>query len=101
MVRFDQELEELEQYFRTGADAGCQAAAMEVIGKVKDRAYSSLGDFRTDLNAYLEAVVERNLALSNRDQTEQAWTEALDWLRADYWNRFSFDADIELAAFGR
>ena len=76
VVRFDQELEELEQYFRTGADAGCQAAAMEVIGKVKDRAYSSLGGFRTDLNAYLEAVVERNLALSNRDQAEQAWTEA-------------------------
>ena len=101
VVRFDQELEELEQYFRTGADAGCQAAAMEAIGKVKDRAYSSLGGFRTDLNAYLEAVVERNLALSNRDQTEQAWTEALDWLRADYWNRFLFDADIELAAFGR
>ena len=101
VVRFDQELEELEQYSRTGADDRCQAAAIEVIGKVKDRAYSNLQGFRSDLNAYLEAVVERNRALSNRDQTEQAWFEALDWLRADYWKRFLFDADIELAAFGQ
>jgi hypothetical protein len=101
VVRFDQELEELEQYFRTSADDRCQAAAMEVIGKVKNRAYSNLQGFRADLNAYLEAVAERNRAISNRDQTEQAWTEALDWLRADYWKRFLFDADIELAAFGQ
>ena len=101
VVRFDQELDELEQYFRTGADDRCLAAAMEVIGKVKNRAYASLGSFRDDLNAYLEAVAERNRALSNRDQIEQAWTEALDWLRADYWKRFLFDADIELAAFGQ
>ena len=101
VVRFDQELEELEQYFRSGADDRCQAAVMEVIGKVKGRAYSNLQGFRSDLNAYLEAVVERNRALSNRDQTERAWFEALDWLRADYWNRFLFDADIELAAFSQ
>ena len=101
VVRFDQELEELEQYFRTGGDERCQAAAIEVIGKVKNRAYANLQGFRADLNPYLEAVVERNHALSNRDQTEQAWAEALDWLRADYWKRFLFDADIELAALGQ
>ena len=99
VVRFDQEVGELEQSFRAGGDGACQETAVAMISKVKDRAYHDLGDFRRDLNSYLEAVVQRNQRLPSITEARRAWIEALNWLRADYWERFLFDAAAELAAF--
>lgn len=99
VVRFDQELGELEESFRAGASGLCQETYIAMISKVRDRAYHDLGEFRQDLNAYLEAVNQRNQNLPSAVQARQAWVEALDWLRADYWDRFLFDAATELASF--
>ena len=99
VVRFDQEMEEMEEYFQTCSDDHCQATALEMIAKVKNRAYSNLDAFRVDLNAYFGAMADRNAALAALAEAKQAWTEALGWLRADYWKRFLFDPDTELAAF--
>jgi hypothetical protein len=37
--------------------------------------------------------------LPNLAAAQQAWRAALTWLRADYWQRYRFHAETELAAF--
>jgi hypothetical protein len=52
------------------------------------------------LTAYLEAVRIRYESLPNPAEARQAWTKALDLLRADHWRRYLFDAETDLAPFG-
>ena len=52
-----------------------------------------------DLMEYLDAADQRNSTLPNIEQANQAWAEALGWLRTDYWQRFVFDPEKECAAF--
>jgi hypothetical protein len=49
------------------------------------------------LTVYLEAVRIRNRKLANLAEAWQAWSEALGWLRGEYWRRYLFDPDTELA----
>jgi hypothetical protein len=49
------------------------------------------------LTAYLEAVRIRNQTLPNLNEAKQAWREALQLLREDYWRRYLFDPDTDLA----
>ena len=74
-------------------------AALPMIGKVRQRAYSRFADFRVDLNEYLEAVTEYDLGLGNLPELRQAWMEALGWLGGEYWQRYVFDYEAEAAAF--
>ena len=98
VVRVDQELDEMARGFRDlPGPAG--EAAVDIIGKIRDRTYSDIADFRRDLAAYLETANERNLNLPNRSLALQAWSEALDWLRGEHWQRYLFDASAELAGF--
>ena len=98
VIRFEDELSELEAAFAS-QDDDCRPAALDVIKKVGGRSYSGLEDFRQDLNSYLDAVQQRNRSLPDYSQARQAWGEACEWLKADYWRKFLFDPDSELAAF--
>ena len=51
------------------------------------------------MKAYLAAVGERDDRLDDSGQLRTIWGEALNWLREDHWNKYLFDADVELAAF--
>lgn len=99
VVRFDQELDDMARGFSDMPAPG-QDTMVSVIENVRNRAYTSFGDFRRDLIAALEAISERNLGLPHIDQARQTWGDALQWFRDEYWQRFLFDADVELAAFG-
>jgi hypothetical protein len=96
VVNFQQELDEMSLSY-SGAEGPVSDAAQTVIDKLKEKAYSDLSGFRHDLNHYLHTVAARNQQLPFGTQAIQAWTEALDMLRGDYWKRFLFDADTELA----
>jgi len=98
VVRFEEELAEMEAGF-DGQDDACRPAALEITNKVRGRSYSGLEDFRKDLETYLGVVQQRNQDLPDYSQARQAWVEACDWLKADYWRKFLFDPDVELAAF--
>ena len=98
VVRFEQELEDMARRFG-GMDDSCRDAALLTIGKVHDRKYTSLDGFRRDLLAYLDAVGQRNTRSLDNAQVRQAWFSALGWLRGEYWQRFLFDPDAELAVF--
>jgi hypothetical protein len=76
-------------------------AALTIIGQLRQRAYAAFDDFRGDLMAYLEAVRLLHQGLSNLSAARQAWAEALNSLRAEYWRRYLFDPESELAGFTR
>jgi hypothetical protein len=42
---------------------------------------------------------ERNEGLDNYSEMNQAWQDAALWLKEDYWRRFLFDPDWELAGY--
>ena len=74
-----------------------QEAALTIIAQIRQRAYTAFQDFRHDLTSYLEAVQSMHQTLPNLAEVRQAWLEALQWLRADYWQRYRFAPETELA----
>jgi hypothetical protein len=99
VVNFERELDQMAQQFRTAADAQVQEAARTMIDQVRRRAYSTFQDFRRDFTAYLTTAQEAYQRLPQYAEAQQAWREALDWLRADYWQRYLFDPTTALAGF--
>ena len=97
-ISFEQELDEIANNFQQ-ADGPVKTAALAVISKVRERSYSSFGDFRQDLTQYLEEVRIRNRNLPNLTTCRQAWREALELLRADHWARYLFEHENDLVAF--
>ena len=98
VVRFEEELDEMARVFGNvpGPD---REPALYLIAKIKDRAYTSLAGFRDDLMTCLAAVDNRNSELMSDPQVREAWTDALGWLRGEFWQRFLFDAESELSVF--
>jgi hypothetical protein len=93
------ELDQLAQQFKGVPDSAVREAALTIISRVRQCTYAAFTDFRRDLTAYLEAVQGAHHALPNRAEARQAWDEALHWLYADYWRRYQFHPETELAAF--
>jgi hypothetical protein len=91
----------MAQHCRAVSHPGRREAALTLIDQVRRRAYTAFQDFRQDLTAYLEAVHSAHQAFPNLVEAQQAWAEALNWLRADYWQRYLFHADTELAGLTR
>ena len=83
----------------TQASGPVEASGRVVLDKLGGRTYTEYNEFRADLNAYLQAVLERDRALPDFPEAEEAWTGALGWLREEYWTRFLFDAETELAGY--
>ena len=98
---FARELDGLAQQFRAMPDPDIRAAALMLIDQVRQRAYAEFADFRRDLLAYLEAVRQAHQAMPALAEARRAWAEALGWLHADYWQRFRFRPEVELAGLAR
>ena len=98
VVNVQQELDEIRRAL-LGASDEVTLAANPILEKIGGRSYSDFEQFRVDLRAYLGAVLDRNRGLPDFDDAVSAWREALEWLRGDYWTRFKFDAETELAAY--
>jgi len=101
VINVERELGRLAQNFQTVPDPVVRDAALTIIGQLRQHAYAAFEDFRRDLTAYLEAVSIAHQALSNLSEARQAWAEALHWLRAEYWQRYLFNPESELAVFKR
>ncbi|MBM3222862.1 MAG: hypothetical protein FJZ47_03530 [Candidatus Tectomicrobia bacterium] len=99
VVHFERELEQMAQQFRGVTHALVREAALSMIERVRQRAYTSFQAFREDLTAYLAAVREMHNTAPDYAEARQAWQEALDWLRTDYWQRYLFQPATELAGF--
>ena len=98
IVNIQQELMEIRRSLLGSGDE-VSASAEVILSKIESRSYSDYKPFRTDLAAFLGAISGRNRGLDEFESARAAWREALDWLRGDYWTRFKFDADTELAVY--
>jgi hypothetical protein len=99
IVSFTGELDRMARGFQAVPERLLQETALILISQVRQRAYVASADFRRDLGAYLHAAANAHQALPNLAAAQQAWRAALAWLRADYWRRYRFHAETELAAF--
>tara|TARA_B100000315_G_scaffold121985_1_gene111836 strand:+ start:3349 stop:4368 length:1020 start_codon:yes stop_codon:yes gene_type:complete len=98
VVRFEQELDQMSRDF--GEAAGpLREAALPMFEKVRGRSYGDFGGFRRDMTTYLEVLREQNCRLPDLEQARRGWAEALGWLRGEYWQRFLFQPEAELAVF--
>ena len=98
IVNIQQELDEMRRGLLEAGDDG-RAAGETILEKIGSRSYQDYGEFRANLACFLEALSARNRTLPDFEDARSAWLEALDWLRGDYWTRFLFDAESELAAY--
>jgi hypothetical protein len=101
VVNAELELDRMAQQFRAVPDPRVRDAVLTMISQVRQRAYTAFSDFRRDLMAYLEAVYGAQQASSHLAEARRAWAEALGWLRADYWQRYLFHPESELAELTR
>jgi hypothetical protein len=99
IVSFEHEVDRIAQSYTAIPDRMVREAALTIVGQLRQRAYGTVEDFRGDLMSYLEAVRHSHQALPNLSELQQVWDEALNGLRGDYWQRYRFDPENELAGF--
>ena len=98
IVDFGQELDEMARDLAICAPPVAEAGAV-ILDKIRERSYTDYTQFRVDLMKYLDRIKERNAALANSAETGEAWLEAAQWLKEDYWRGFLFDPESELAGY--
>ena len=81
------------------ASGSVELSGRVILEKIRDRDYTEYGQFRSDMNAYLDDVRTRNSQLPGYQGARDAWTQALEWLKQDYWRRFLFDPEDELTRY--
>ena len=96
---FDEQLESLAQSFSKASGTQAEDAAVTVLQKIRSRAYQSFGDFRREFVEYLALVEERNRDLPDLDSLVQVWRQAMDMLTQDYWRKFLFEPERDLARY--
>ncbi len=101
VVNFGQELEEMARGLAAEPSTAGEVAeaGLAMFERVKNRAYADFAVFRDDLQQYLYAISRRDLAMPNLAEAREAWKQALQLLREDYWQRFEFQAEVELARY--
>lgn len=97
VISVEDECDSLSAAFASAGDA-LREAATACLGKVRQRAYSSVADFASDLRECLGLITIRNDQVSERPAALEAWSAALHRLTEDHWTRYRFDANTELAA---
>ena len=92
---FNQNLDAMIRRLSDTSDNQHNAAALDILHKVKSRAYADIRAFRRDFDAYLSLLDAHYADLSRREPIRQAWADALHLLTADHWRKFRFHpADI-------
>ena len=96
VISVEDECDSLSGAFASAGDT-LREAATACLGKVRQRAYTSVADFAADLRECLGLITIRNDEMSDRPAAMEAWVAALHRLSEDHWTRYRFDANTELA----
>ena len=95
---FNQNLDAMIRQHEAAAKEAWRSATLDVLHKVKARAYPDIQAFKSNFEAYLLLLEERYGRLSEREPVRQTWLDALQLLTADYWRKFRFHPD-DLSAY--
>ncbi len=96
---FEEQIDAMLRSYSSVADREVKEAAVTCLQRVRDRGYASCEGFREDFEVYLAALEGSYDRLPGYDSAAGVWAQALEMLSDDYWHRFLFDPDSDLASY--
>jgi hypothetical protein len=96
---FSRDLERMIQACADLADGLLGDLAVQMLQRVKSREYGGVEAFRHDLRRYFALVDERNRHLPDLPDRVEIWRQGMTLLREQYWRKFRFDPDADLAPY--
>jgi len=96
---FTKELDRMIQACAGLASGPLQEVVVDMLQRLKRRDYGAVAPFRRDLQQYVALVDERNRNLQEFPGLVGVWREGMELLREQYWRKFRFDPDVDLAQY--
>jgi hypothetical protein len=96
---FTNELDRMIQACAGIATGPLQDIAVGMLQRLKRRDYGAVAPFRRDLQQYFALVDERNQNLQEFPDMVGVWRQGMELLREQYWRKFRFDPDTDLAQY--
>jgi hypothetical protein len=96
---FPKELDRMIQACAGLASGPLQDIAVGMLQRLKRRDYGAVAPFRRDLQQYFTVVDERNRNLQEFPDLVGVWRQGMELLRENYWRKFRFDPDADLAHY--
>jgi hypothetical protein len=98
-VGFAKELDRMIEACSGVANGPLQGRAVDILQRLKRRDYGGITPFRHDLQQYFALVDERNHNLQDFPNLVAVWHQGMELLREQYWRKFRFDPDADLAPY--
>ena len=90
---FRQNIDVMIRHHEAAPKEAWRAATLDILHKVKARAYPDIRAFKSDFQPFLSILEEKYERLFESEPVRQAWIGALQLLTADYWRKFGFRPD--------
>jgi hypothetical protein len=98
-VGFAKELDRLMDACTGLADGPLQDVAMAMLRRLKSRDYGEIATFHHDLQEYFALIDERNRNLQDFPDRLAVWRQGMELLREQYWRKYRFDSEADLAPY--
>ena len=96
---FAKELERMILACEGMASSPLQDCAVAMLQRLKRRDYGGVAPFRHDLQQYFALLDERNRTLQDFLDLVGVWRQGMELLREQYWWKFRFDPEADLAPY--
>ena len=96
---FDRDVADMKDGLRGLAPGPLRTAGLEILDRISERGYGTLGDFRQDFEGYLGLLEERYAQFREDSSLVDAWRDALGGLYEPYWGKFLFGPKEDLAPY--
>jgi hypothetical protein len=96
---FSRELDRMIQACAGLASGPLRDLSVDMLQRLKRRDYGGVTLFRHDLQQYFILVDERNRNLHDFPDLVGVWHQGMELLREQYWRKFRFDPDADLAPY--
>jgi hypothetical protein len=96
---FTRELDRMIQACAGIANGPLRDLVVDMLQRLKRRDYGGVIPFRRDVQQYFALVDERNRNLQDFPDLIGVWHQGMELLRDQYWRKFRFDPDADLAPY--
>lgn len=96
---FAQTVNAMIEAYSSARHTATREAGLEILEKLKSRAYTDTNLFRRDFEAILSVSQDKCDAFSESAEHIEAWRRAKDELKEPFWSKFLFDASADLTPY--
>ena len=96
---FARELDRMIQACAGIANGPLRDLVVDMLQRLKRRDYGGITPFHRDVQKYFALVDERNRNLQDFPDLIGVWHQGMELLREQYWRKFRFDPDADLALY--